>query len=89
MDQHELLVTLKTLHAQLTEAGDIDPETDQLLQTVTADIQRALDNDRTKSNPDDSLSERLRTTLIEFEVRHPNVSGLLDRITSGLASIGI
>jgi len=86
MEQHELLVTLKTLHEQLTEAGDIDPETHELLQTVTADIQRALD---ANAIPDDSLGERLRATLIEFEVRHPTVSGVLDRITTGLASIGI
>lgn len=41
------------------------------------------------SDQDKSLSERLREAAIEFEVRHPQIGGLLERLTDGLASIGI
>lgn len=89
MEQHELLNTLKAVHAQLTQSGEIDPETQRLLQTVTVDIQHALEAKSGAEEPDDSLAERIRTSLIEFEVRHPTLGGLLERMTDGLASIGI
>ena len=92
MNQEDLRNTLATLHAQLSSAGEIDATTQAMLQAVTSDIQRLLEHGTTETVSDesnDSLSERLRTTLIEFEARHPHVSGLLERITDGLASIGI
>jgi hypothetical protein len=89
MEQHELLNTLKAVHAQLNQSGEIDPETQRLLQTVTADIQKALDAKSGAEGPDDSLAERIRTSLIEFEVRHPTLGGLLESMTDGLSSIGI
>lgn len=92
MNQEDLRNTLTTLHAQLSNAGEIDPETQAMLQTVTSDIQRLLALSTTEAvaeQPDDSLAERLRTTLIEFEARHPHVGGLLERITDGLSSMGI
>lgn len=92
MNQEELRNTLTTLHAQLSSAGEIDTETQAMLHTVTSDIQRLLEHGSPETVAEDSsdtLSERLRTTLIEFEARHPHVSGLLERITDGLASMGI
>jgi hypothetical protein len=89
MQQHDLLATLSTLHEQLSGAGEIDSETQKMLKTVTADIQSVLAGQTTDANSEGSLSERLRETLIEFQVRHPHVGGLLDRITDGLSSIGI
>ena len=92
MNRDELLSTLKTLHTQLSDAGEIDAETQKMLHTVTSDIQNVLDS---RSGPDSneeaekSLVESLRDTLIEFEARHPHVGGLLQRITDGLASMGI
>ena len=92
MNQEDLRNTLATLHAQLSSAGEIDAETQAMLQTVTSDIQRLLEPGTTETvaqDSGDSLSERLRTTLIEFEARHPHVGGLLERITDGLSSMGI
>lgn len=92
MNRDELLNTLKTLQTQLSSAGEIDAETQRMLQTVTSDIQNVLDSESAESSIDEtgkSLSERLRDTLIEFEARHPHVGGLLERITDGLASMGI
>ena len=89
MEQHELLSTLKAVHAQLAQSGEIDPETQLLLQTVTDDIQNALAAKSGTEAADDTLAERIRTSLIEFEVRHPTLGGLLERMTDGLSSIGI
>ena len=92
MDNDQLLSTLKTLHSQLSSAGEIDAETQTMLQTVTADIQKIQESRATTGAADESetsFSERLRETLIELEARHPHVGGLLNRITDGLASMGI
>jgi hypothetical protein len=91
MDQEELLTTLKTLHAQLSSAGEIDAETQSQLQAVTADIQQLLE-DRQVARADESgapFTTRIRETLMELEARHPTVGGLLERITDGLAGMGI
>ncbi len=89
MSQHELLTTLKTLQTQLSGAGEIDEPTQKMLQNVTRDIQSLLAGTTSANDADNSLTERVRATLIEFEVRHPHLGGLLERITDGLASIGI
>jgi DNA helicase IV len=92
MNQEDLRNTLITLHTQLSSAGEIDATTQAMLQAVTSDIQRLLEHGTTETVADesnDSLSERLRNTLIEFEARHPHVGGLLERITDGLSSMGI
>ena len=92
MNRDELLNTLKTLHDELSNAGEIDVETQAMLLTVTSDIQKILDGGSLEENVDESeksMSEQLRDTLIEFEARHPHVGGLLARITDGLASMGI
>jgi len=92
MNRDELLNTLKALHDELSNGGEIDAETQAMLLTVTSDIQKVLDSEADESHADDSgksLSERLRDSLIEFEARHPHVGGLLERITNGLASMGI
>jgi len=92
MTQEDLRNTLITLHTQLSSAGEIDATTQAMLQAVTSDIQHLLEHGTTETvadESDDSLAERLRTTLIEFEARHPRVGGLLERITDGLSSMGI
>ena len=92
MDNAHLLDTLSTLRSQLSSAGEIDAETQTMLQTVTADIQKLLESRTAIGATDDSetsFSERLRETLIELEARHPHVGGLLERITDGLAGMGI
>ena len=92
MDNAHLQDTLTTLRSQLSSAGEIDAQTQTMLQTVTADIQTILDGRaaaRTTDEPETSFSERLRETLIELEARHPHLGGLLERITDGLANMGI
>ena len=94
MGHEQLLNTLKTLHAQLSSMDEIDAESQAMLQTVTDDIHRILE---LKSAPkqdaaedaDPSFSVRIRDTLIELESRHPRVGDVLERLTDGLASMGI
>ena len=80
MNHEDLRNTLKTLHTQLSSAGEIDAETQAMLQTVTSDIQRLMEPGTTEAiakDSNESLAERLRTTLIEFEARHPHLGDLI------------
>jgi len=93
MNRDELLKTLETLHATLDDTTEVDDKTREMLRKVTDDIQQVLREDSEAKEPDasdtNSLSEQLRETLIEFEARHPQVAGILERLTSGLANLGI
>ncbi len=89
MNTQRLRETVRALQSQMAEAGEIDAETQALLQTVNDEVKRILTSGTETSAADNSIAERLRETLIEFEVRHPHVGGLLERITDGLASMGI
>ncbi len=92
MDNAHLLDTLTTLRSQLSGTGEIDADTQMMLQSVTADIQKLLESRTAIGATDDSetsFSERLRESLIALEARHPHVGGLLNRITDGLANMGI
>lgn len=91
MTRDEMLKTLQSLHQELTAADNVDDETKNALQALTGDIERVLANENSDSESDDqkTLSERLRESVIEFEVRHPVIGGLLERLTDGLANLGI
>jgi lipoate-protein ligase A len=58
---------------------------------VTSDIQKTLNTpaEKLEDKGPESMTEQLRVALVEFEVRHPHLSGLIERITDGLASMGI
>ncbi len=91
MNREEMLQTLQTLHSELSTTGSIDSETREMLQTLTDDILRVLTENAEEPGDDTQkpLSERLRETAIDFEVRHPIIGGLLERLTDGLANMGI
>lgn len=91
MNRDEMLATLQNLHNALESADDVDQETRALLQTVTRDIEDVLQRgqDSDVETPPETLSEQLRETLIEFEARHPQIAGMLERITDGLSNLGI
>lgn len=91
MSREQLLQNLKQLHQLLQEENHPDAETCRLLQTATADIQKVLDStpQTGETIPAGSFAEQLRVALLGFESRHPRISGLIERITDGLASMGI
>ena len=95
MDHSEKLKsTLAELHAELANAGKVDPQTRALLQEALADIQRSLAT--TESEPaelrttrDEGIAERLQTATARFETTHPTLAGLIERLTDLLGAAGI
>lgn len=91
MSRQQLLENLKQLHQLLQEENHPDPETRRLLENATTDIQRVLNSDDqgAPSMASESLSEQFRVALLNFESQHPQISGLIERITDGLSGMGI
>ena len=90
MSREELRTTLATLHSTLSETSDVDDETRKLLTTLTDDIHRLLDDHESDPEGDhDSASERVTDMMREFDANHPIIGGLVQRLSDGLANMGI
>ena len=88
MSREELQQTLGALHESLVDVNEVDDKTRELLHSITADIERLLADEQPEA-PDESFSGRIKDLVVEFEARHPQISGLLERLSDGLANLGI
>ncbi len=92
MNPEEMLSVLKSLQEELAHAESIHPDHRKSLQTLTDEIQQTLAANAVSSgdrSATDTLSQRMKESIIEFEVRHPIIGGLVERLTDGLAAMGI
>jgi hypothetical protein len=82
-DLHGLLAQL---HARLSHAKSLDPESRELLLTVAADIENALaGNDGAAIARD----QPLESLAVRFEADHPALAGVLRQIMDTLGKAGI
>ena len=89
MSREALRTTLASLHETLNETSDVDDDTRELLSSITTDIQRLLSDDGSVVEPDDSLTERIADISRDFDAHHLMIGGLLQRLSDGLANLGI
>ena len=90
---------LAQLHSRLNRAKKLDPESRELLLTVSEDIRRALADKSArrkgsgkssgKSSDRDSHESRLEELAVRFEADHPTLAEALREITDALAKAGI
>ena len=90
MNPEEMLEILKALQDELEGAETIHPDHRRSLQKLTDEIQQTLSSGSPKHSTDENtLSQRMKQSIIEFEVRHPIIGGLVERLTDGLSGMGI
>jgi ABC-type transporter Mla subunit MlaD len=90
MVKSELRESLAELHESLAHVDELDEETRQLMRTLTEDLQRLLGQSGELSASDvEPVSNRLHELLLRFETEHPQISGILGRLASSLANLGI
>ena len=90
MDKDRLQATLQELRTAAATTGPIDERTRELLQSVTGELQRLLEQESRWSAEDVGPVHRdLRELLLRFETQHPQFTSLLGRIADGLANLGI
>ena len=91
MNPEEMLSDPQVIAGGARNAESIHPEHRKSLQTLTDEIQQTLASRvlQAMELTTDTLSRRMKESIIEFEVRHPIIGGLVERLTDGLSGMGI
>ena len=94
MDSETLRDQLSKLHAELKSARTVDPQSNQLLGEVLADIKRLMVShepvDASSGPPDGtSLTDRLERVAVQFEADHPAVASSSRRLIDLLGKAGL
>ena len=84
MNNQELTELLRKLHDELDEIKDVDEKSLQLLRDLEKDIDDVLER-----SDQDSVVERIRSAIREFEVTHPSLTAMLSEISNILSNAGI
>lgn len=90
MPEKELHKTLAELHQELESAEHLDTEARAALIGAMDDIRAALERSGEEPAADDApLSEKVREMVSHFESEHPTFAEMLNRLSEGLATLGI
>jgi hypothetical protein len=90
MDKNALRERLAKLHAELANAHQEDPATQQSLGEILPDIKRIVDQPGTAdSSIDKTLPDRLERIAVQFEAEHPTLAASARRLIDLLGEVGI
>ena len=91
MSDGDLDDLLAQLHARLSRTKKLDPESRELLLTVSEDIRQALAGkpSRRKRSGPTSHESRLEALAVRVEADHPTLAEALREITDALAKAGV
>ena len=95
MPQDNLNQALKSIHTILGDAALIDAEMAHKLQSLVVEINSAIAKSSVTSLAEESipaentLSNRLKTFISDFEVQHPKLTTNLSLVAERLADMGI
>ncbi|MDP2342526.1 MAG: DUF4404 family protein [Deltaproteobacteria bacterium] len=83
---------LQDLHRELSSTKTLDNQSQELLETVLRDIQRALDAHLPEHNVEPVQSDvidKLEETALSFEMRHPQLAAGVQTLVDLLRKAGI
>lgn len=90
---HELREALAELHEALSTNVQLDADLRTELEEVSEEITQALGRGLDASEPPEGegtrLSDMAQRLALQLEVSHPTLTGVLNRVTHQLASLGI
>ena len=84
MSHEDLANALETVHRELTDADQLDPDQVQQLRATISEIQQVLD----AKDEETSLSTRVRESAQSFEDTHPKLTETLGNIVDILQRMG-
>jgi hypothetical protein len=90
MEDQELRSLLERLHTEIERNEPLDEEERELLQHLGTDIRELLarsEGEGTQAEP--SMLKRLEDSIHHYEVTHPDLTMLLDKLLSILSNAGI
>ncbi len=90
-DPRELRALLDELHGALESADSVDPAAREPLREIMEEIGQVLEATGEARDAEErvSLEERVEKMALDFEVSHPTIAGVLNRLTHLLSSMGI
>lgn len=90
MKRQQLLEMLSKLDAELASAGPTDAKSRVAIETMRAQVQRALaQSEHAPSEEHQSLAEQLRDAIPRFESSHPTLTMAMAEVVDILNRIGI
>jgi len=91
MSKRTLDEALLKLHAELQGAPRLDADSRRLLDTITADIERARTGGAQAGGAatDEAHASRLEELAVRFEADHPELAARLRGIADALGRIGL
>jgi CII-binding regulator of phage lambda lysogenization HflD len=87
MSREDLEQSLDGLREEIAKLDDTDAAKERLGALLTS-LERQLD-DTIDSDEDDSVAEQVQSQIEHFEVEHPHVTAILNRIMVTLSNMGI
>ena len=90
-DPGQLRELLDELHLALEAADPVDPAVHEPLREVMNEIGQVLEasGEARQAEGPSTLEERVEEMALGFEVSHPTIAGVLNRLTHLLSSMGI
>lgn len=93
MKSEELQQSLAKLHEELQRTTQVDADTRQAMANVLDDLQRVIGNPLNNSSPSHptvpSMAAKLKVMVKEFETKHPQLTGVIQKVVDQLAEMGI
>jgi len=89
MREPDLRQMLQQLHTELQRADTIDDRSRELLRSVLGDIEDLLERKQKRGTQPESIIERLREAVREFEKTHPTLTHAIGGVADALSKMGI
>ena len=90
MKNKDLRDSLSDLHSELKKIKQIDKNSSEILKKLSHDIERILENSgEIPTSHHQSLLKSLEVSVERFEVSHPNLTFLMNRVIKALSDMGI
>jgi predicted component of type VI protein secretion system len=90
MQQSEFNEMLKKLHEELISTESLDNTSIELLENIQGDLETILDEEQeTGQEEHQSLSDKLRDAVDEYEESHPNLVIAMKHVLDSLANMGL
>lgn len=86
--KNELHKSLEALQTELDKLEGSDEEIRDRAARLIVDIERQLENPE-DTEQKDSLLEKIPKLIDQFEVEHPRITGIMNRIMMTLSDMGI
>ncbi len=82
--------SLENLHKVLSKAEQVDNDSKELLRSLMFDIQKLLDKKvEDAENKKHNIIDDLKESAVKFEATHPELSGAINIVITGLSNLGV